>query len=119
MVRTSVYARNAMLTTLGSELSGGKVCGYVGKSPGIENQPESAPIFECPVDAVLDPASGSLKANKLTTDGDGHEGVIGWYRVLSANGEPLWEADTMDFDHDDVQEGAEVTIDSLVYTLPE
>lgn len=118
--RTSVYARNVMVGALAELAKGGHVCGYGGMRPdSIEGAPGSPPLFRCALSSFVAARKGSIKAKAVAPESDAREGEIAWYRVFSADGRALWDAEGGEWDHTDVQAGAEVLIESLIYTLPE
>lgn len=71
--------------------------------------------------------SGSVKATDIEPERNASPGDAAWFRVMSPRGDVLWDGEVgplgsgaaCELDHLDIQSGAEVSIRSLVYTLPE
>lgn len=130
MIRTSVAARNAELDALGSFCDGGSVKIYSGKRPSsLESDAAGELLAECRLDSpAFKPAkSGSIRANEIMPERSATLGKAGWFQVVSSPGDLVWDGDctkrgqggACELDHTDIQAGSDVTITSLVYTLPE
>jgi hypothetical protein len=127
--RTAVFVRNAQLDALVQLCEDGAVCGYGGKRPkSIDDEPKGPKLFRCQVVGAVTVEGGTLMLTKLAPEPSApQDGVIAWYRMLAHDGRTLWDGDvseigeggSLELDHLDIQSGAEVTLDSVVYRLPE
>lgn len=130
MTRTSVLARNIELDALGRLVDGGSVEGYGGKRPkSVEDAPDGPRLFVCKLGspAFKSAKAGSIKANASAADEKAAMGRATWYRTVTSSGAVAWDGEVgkkgsgagCELTSVDIQDGAEVAIDSLVYTLPE
>lgn len=130
MIRTSVLARNAALDALAELASAGSVRIWDGKRPGsLEADSKAQMLAELRLDspAFQKARSGSIRAREIDKEPSARAGLASWFQVVTAAGEVLFDGDVTgrgnggacEMDHLTIQGGADVTIGTLVYTLPE
>jgi len=125
----AVSVRDEQAYVAGERCNGGYLRIYGGEQPSGPESKAGAPLAELRFGspAFGKPVKGKITANKITKDDNARgSGDATWYRVLSADGDAVWDGDvskkgkggSLELDALTIRSGAEVSVGSLTYTQP-
>ena len=128
-MKTSIAARNAAVDALGALADNGYIRIYTGTIPATpETAPSGTLLAELRFNATaFDPAvNGVIEANAITPDESAAAtGDAGYYRALASDGTTrLWDGTIglsgadLNLNSIEIRLGAQVSLESLTYTLP-